>query len=120
MACKAPDAGAFNPEDFRAFALKARTADPAHGRALFTDLKGLACIKCHTEDTSWLIPHLPPALPLIDPAAAPATRAATTTAPAPNTWPVWAATARLKPKRSRFSSNSCHTSVTPGLCIPNT
>ena len=39
---------------------------------------------------------------------------------APSTWPVWAATARLKPKRSRFSSNSSHTSVDAGLVVPNT
>ncbi len=44
---KAPAAGAFDPETFRAFAVKAK-GDPGHGRALFTDLKGLACIKCHT------------------------------------------------------------------------
>ncbi len=44
---KAPSAGAFNPETFRAQALKHK-GKPAHGRELFLDLKGLACVKCHT------------------------------------------------------------------------
>jgi len=39
--------GGFNPDEFRAFAMKTK-GDPAHGLALFSDLKGLACIKCHT------------------------------------------------------------------------
>ncbi len=43
---KAPAADAFNPESYRAFANKAK-GKPDHGKALFTDLKGLACIKCH-------------------------------------------------------------------------
>ena len=44
---KGTPAGGFNPDVYRAFALKAKGA-PEHGRALFFDLKGLACIKCHT------------------------------------------------------------------------
>ena len=44
---KAPAQGGFDPEAFRAFALKT-AGDPEHGRALFHDLQGLACIKCHT------------------------------------------------------------------------
>jgi putative membrane-bound dehydrogenase-like protein len=44
---KAPSGEGFNPEVYRAFALKAR-GDAGHGRKLFTDLKGLACIKCHS------------------------------------------------------------------------
>jgi putative heme-binding domain-containing protein len=36
----------FNLEDFRAFARK-NAGDAKHGEALFQDLKGLACIKCH-------------------------------------------------------------------------
>jgi putative membrane-bound dehydrogenase-like protein len=43
---EAPAAGGFDPESYRAFALE-REGDPARGRALFADLKGLACIKCH-------------------------------------------------------------------------
>jgi putative membrane-bound dehydrogenase-like protein len=43
----AADPGAFNPDVYGKFALTAR-GDPAHGRALFFDLKGVACIKCHT------------------------------------------------------------------------
>lgn len=43
---KAPSAGAFNPDVFREFALKG-TGKPAHGKELFEDLKGLACVKCH-------------------------------------------------------------------------
>ncbi len=35
----------FDPETYRAAALKG--GDPAHGRQLFNDLKGLACIRCH-------------------------------------------------------------------------
>lgn len=41
-----PTTGGFNPDAFRDFALK-QEGDPEHGRALFTDLKGLACVKCH-------------------------------------------------------------------------
>jgi putative membrane-bound dehydrogenase-like protein len=44
---KTPKEGGFNPEKFRAFALKEK-GQAEHGRALFHDLKGLACIKCHT------------------------------------------------------------------------
>src|SRR5262249_45545053 len=36
----------FNPETYRAVALKGR-GDADRGRKLFSDLKGLACIKCH-------------------------------------------------------------------------
>lgn len=43
---KAPAAGAFNPDTYRDFALS-HPGKPDHGRALFTDLKGLACAKCH-------------------------------------------------------------------------
>ncbi|MGE3820183.1 MAG: PVC-type heme-binding CxxCH protein [Isosphaeraceae bacterium] len=43
---KGPASGAFDPDAFRAFAM--RTAgNPERGRALFHDLKGLACVKCH-------------------------------------------------------------------------
>ncbi len=38
---------AFNPDAFRAYALKTR-GNPSHGRELFSDPKGLACNKCHT------------------------------------------------------------------------
>jgi putative heme-binding domain-containing protein len=44
---KAPSAGAFNPEAFREFAAK-HPGKAEHGRALFLDLKGLACVKCHS------------------------------------------------------------------------
>ena len=44
---KAPSVAAFNPDDYRAFALKT-PGKPEHGKALFADLKGLACAKCHT------------------------------------------------------------------------
>jgi putative membrane-bound dehydrogenase-like protein len=44
---KTPKNGGFNPETFRAFAMKEK-GQAEHGRALFHDLKGLACIKCHT------------------------------------------------------------------------
>ncbi len=43
---KAPAADAFNPESYRAFANKT-PGKADHGKSLFTDLKGLACIKCH-------------------------------------------------------------------------
>ncbi|MDR3636636.1 MAG: c-type cytochrome, partial [Isosphaeraceae bacterium] len=44
---KAPAAGAFNPDAYREYALHHKgKAD--HGRTLFLDLKGLACVKCHT------------------------------------------------------------------------
>ena len=38
--------GAFDPENYRQFALKG-TGKVEHGKALFADLKGLACLKCH-------------------------------------------------------------------------
>jgi putative membrane-bound dehydrogenase-like protein len=41
-----PSAAAFNPDAYRAFALKTK-GEPDHGKALFTDLKGLSCVKCH-------------------------------------------------------------------------
>ena len=41
-----PAAGAFNPETFRAQALKGQ-GKPDRGKALFHDLKGVACLKCH-------------------------------------------------------------------------
>lgn len=44
---KGPSAGAFDPEAFRQAALKV-PGKPEHGRVLFEDLKGLACIKCHS------------------------------------------------------------------------
>jgi putative membrane-bound dehydrogenase-like protein len=44
---KGPLPGAFDPEAFRKFAQSAK-GKVEHGRALFTDLKGLACVKCHT------------------------------------------------------------------------
>ena len=43
---KAPSGEGFNPEVYRALALKGQ-GNPDHGRKLFSDLKGLACIKCH-------------------------------------------------------------------------
>ena len=43
----ASDLGGFNPDVYGKFALSAR-GNPAQGRALFFDLKGVACIKCHT------------------------------------------------------------------------
>jgi putative heme-binding domain-containing protein len=43
---KGPSAPSFNPDVYRAMALKGQ-GKPDRGRALFTDLKGLACIKCH-------------------------------------------------------------------------
>ncbi len=42
----APSVGGFNPEVYRAIALKG-PGQPDRGRKLFSDLKGLACIKCH-------------------------------------------------------------------------
>jgi putative membrane-bound dehydrogenase-like protein len=44
---KAPSGAGFNPDAYRAFALKAQ-GNADHGRKLFSDLKGLACIKCHS------------------------------------------------------------------------
>jgi putative membrane-bound dehydrogenase-like protein len=44
---KGPSVEAFNLEAYRAAALKGG-GDPARGRRFFADLKGLACIKCHT------------------------------------------------------------------------
>jgi putative membrane-bound dehydrogenase-like protein len=43
----APAGGRFDADEYQAFALKTR-GNPEHGRALFVDLKGVACIKCHT------------------------------------------------------------------------
>ncbi len=43
---KGPIPGAFDPEAFRKFAHNAK-GKAEHGKALFTDLKGLACVKCH-------------------------------------------------------------------------
>jgi putative membrane-bound dehydrogenase-like protein len=43
---KGPAKGAFNPDEYRAAALKAN-GDPVRGRSLFADPKGLACTKCH-------------------------------------------------------------------------
>jgi putative heme-binding domain-containing protein len=43
---KGPSAPGFNPELYRAEALKGK-GKPDRGRALFADLKGLACTKCH-------------------------------------------------------------------------
>ncbi|MEO6810116.1 MAG: c-type cytochrome, partial [Isosphaeraceae bacterium] len=42
----APTSGGFNPDAYRAFALKHK-GNADRGRTLFTDLKGLACVKCH-------------------------------------------------------------------------
>jgi putative membrane-bound dehydrogenase-like protein len=42
----APAEGAFNPEVYALYA-REREGDPARGQALFVDLKGLACVKCH-------------------------------------------------------------------------
>jgi putative heme-binding domain-containing protein len=43
---KAPAVAEFDPEAYRQFAL-ANHGDPRRGQALFADLKGLACVKCH-------------------------------------------------------------------------
>lgn len=43
---KGPAPGAFDADAFRSFALK-NPGVPEQGRALFHDLKGLACVKCH-------------------------------------------------------------------------
>ncbi len=43
---KGPTTGGFDPDRYRAIALKGK-AKPDHGKALFNDLKGLACVKCH-------------------------------------------------------------------------
>ncbi|MBY0397674.1 MAG: c-type cytochrome, partial [Thermoleophilia bacterium] len=48
---KGPAPGAFDPEAFRTFALKAK-GRPERGKALFQDLKGLACVKCHAVSGS--------------------------------------------------------------------
>ena len=42
----APDTGGFDPDSYKQFALKAE-GDPMKGQALFADLRGLACAKCH-------------------------------------------------------------------------
>jgi putative membrane-bound dehydrogenase-like protein len=44
---KAPEGKTFNPDAYRAVALKGQ-GSAARGRNLFSDLKGLACIKCHS------------------------------------------------------------------------
>jgi putative heme-binding domain-containing protein len=41
-----PAPGAFDAEAFREFAV-GRKGDPARGKALFVDAKGIGCIKCH-------------------------------------------------------------------------
>ncbi len=43
---KGPAPGAFDPETYRKFAMS-KPGKAEHGRALFSDLKGLACVKCH-------------------------------------------------------------------------
>jgi putative membrane-bound dehydrogenase-like protein len=43
---KAPVRDGFDPEAYRAFALNGQ-GSASHGRLLFSDLKGLACVKCH-------------------------------------------------------------------------
>ncbi|OJW12340.1 MAG: dehydrogenase [Planctomycetales bacterium 71-10] len=43
---KEPAAGSFDPEAYRAEAMKGG-GDPKKGKVLFHDLKGLACVKCH-------------------------------------------------------------------------
>jgi putative membrane-bound dehydrogenase-like protein len=46
---KGPAEGGFNPDKFRAVAMEGKgKAD--HGKALFSDLKGVACIKCHAAN----------------------------------------------------------------------
>ncbi len=44
---KAPAKESFNPEAYRALALHGQ-GSATRGRSLFSDLKGLACIKCHS------------------------------------------------------------------------
>jgi putative membrane-bound dehydrogenase-like protein len=44
---KAPSRETYNPEAYRALALKGQ-GSAARGRGLFSDPKGLACIKCHS------------------------------------------------------------------------
>ncbi len=44
---KAPARESYNPEIYRALAMKG-TGSAARGRTLFSDLKGLACVKCHS------------------------------------------------------------------------
>ncbi len=43
---KAPAGAGFDPETYRAVALKGQ-GSASRGRQLFSDLKGLACVKCH-------------------------------------------------------------------------
>ncbi len=43
---KGPATGGFDPDSYKAAAVKG-PGKPDHGKALFADLKGLACIKCH-------------------------------------------------------------------------
>ena len=45
---KAPAAGRVQPRGVPRLRPEEPAGDPEHGRALFHDLKGLACIKCHT------------------------------------------------------------------------
>jgi putative heme-binding domain-containing protein len=47
---KAPAANEFNPDSYRDFAIKTK-GNAEHGKALFSDLKGLACLKCHAVGT---------------------------------------------------------------------
>ena len=46
---KGPSDGGYNPDKHRAVA-QAGGGNPTHGKALFSDLKGLACVKCHVAD----------------------------------------------------------------------
>jgi putative heme-binding domain-containing protein len=46
---KGPARPSFDPEAYRLAALE-RPGDSQHGRRLFSDLKGLACIKCHAAE----------------------------------------------------------------------
>ncbi len=46
---QAPSSGGFDPDKYRAVAIRGG-GKPDHGKALFQDLKGLACAKCHVVD----------------------------------------------------------------------
>ena len=46
---QAPASGGFDPDQYRAAAARGG-GQPDHGKALFADLKGLACIKCHAVE----------------------------------------------------------------------
>ena len=48
---QAPATGGYDPDQHRAVALRGN-GQPDHGRELFNDLKGLACVKCHTVGTN--------------------------------------------------------------------